>query len=162
MHASWKANWRLCSGLYLPLGSCCLNQQQLVASSLSFYLYMYICTLSKPQVTDMSQVAQFSYMYFTHKTSVALIHVPLSQVNIKEWGQVLQHLVDMSQNFAILGLHSGGIWMEPHWVSRLIDTKSPKYVSCISGHQGMPSHRTWAISHFCCVNKWNNELGYGN
>ena len=129
MHASWKANWRLCSGLYPPLGSCCLSQQQLVASSLSFYLYMYICTLSKPQVTDMSQVAQFSYMYFTHRTSVALIHVPLSQVNIKEWGQVLQHLVGMSQNFAILGLHSGGIWTEPHWVSRLIDTKSPKYVA---------------------------------
>ena len=161
MDASWKANWRLCSGLYLPLGSC-LSQQQLVASSLSFYLYMYICMLSKPQVTDMSQVAQFSYMYFTHKTSVALIHVLLSQVNIKEWGQVLQHLVDILQNFTILGLHSGGNmdgtplnfttdWhQEPKNVLvAFLDSRNA--ISQYLGHLAFLLHQ-----------QWNNELGYEN
>ena len=39
----------------------CHSAQQLVASSLSFYLsmYMYVSALSKPQVTKAPQVAQF-------------------------------------------------------------------------------------------------------
>ena len=47
-----------CTGIYQPSGSC-HSAQQLLASSLSFYLHMYICTLSKSQVSEVLHVAQF-------------------------------------------------------------------------------------------------------
>ena len=48
-----------CTSIYQPSGSC-RSAQQLLASSLSFYLRMYICTLSKSQVSEALHVAQFS------------------------------------------------------------------------------------------------------
>jgi len=66
-----KTNRQLCTGICRPSGSC-HSAQQLLASSLSFYLRMHICTLSKSQVSEAVHVANFrSYM-----TSFALI--PLS------------------------------------------------------------------------------------
>ena len=47
--ASRKTDWQLCTGIYRLSGSC-HSAQQLLASSLSFYLCMYICTLGKSLV----------------------------------------------------------------------------------------------------------------
>ena len=55
MSASRKVDRQLCMGTYLPSGA-----QQLVASSLSSYIRMYICMLSEPQVSEAPQVAQFT------------------------------------------------------------------------------------------------------
>ena len=55
MSASRKVDRQLCMGTYLPSGA-----QQLVASSLSSYVRMYICMLSEPQVSEAPQVAQFT------------------------------------------------------------------------------------------------------
>ena len=55
MSASRKVDHQLCMGTYLPSGA-----QQLVASSLSSYVRMYICTLCELQVSETPQVAQFT------------------------------------------------------------------------------------------------------
>ena len=48
MRASWKPNRQLCTDIYRPLGSC-HSAQQLQASTITFYIHNYICTVSKPQ-----------------------------------------------------------------------------------------------------------------
>ena len=49
---SRKTDRQLCAGIYWPSDS----PQQLLASSFSFYLHMYICTLSEPQVSEAPHV----------------------------------------------------------------------------------------------------------
>ena len=66
--ASRKVNPQLCAGL--PI--CPQIAAIVVASSLSFYLCMYICMLSEPHVSEVPQVAQFTLVYI------------VSQVNIKK------------------------------------------------------------------------------
>ena len=55
-HASRIADQQLCTGICWPSGSC-HSAQQLLASSLSFYQRMYICTLSKLQASEVPHVA---------------------------------------------------------------------------------------------------------
>ena len=61
--ASRKTDRQLCTGIYRPSGTC--SCQQLLASSLSFYLRMSICTptLCKPQVSEVPHVAQFPFVH---------------------------------------------------------------------------------------------------
>ena len=61
--ASRKTDRQLCTGIYRPSGTC--SCQQLLASSLSFYLHMSICTLTlcEPQVTEVPHVAQFPLVH---------------------------------------------------------------------------------------------------
>ena len=58
MRVSRKTDGQLCTDIYWPSGSC-HGPQQLLASSLSFYLCMYICTLSEPEVSEVPHVVQF-------------------------------------------------------------------------------------------------------
>ena len=58
MRASQKADQQLCTGTYLPSGSC-HGAQQLVALA-SMYVCMYICTVSKPQVSEVPQAARLT------------------------------------------------------------------------------------------------------
>ena len=50
MRETRKANQQLCTGTYQPSDSA----QQLLASSLSFYLRTYICTLSNSKACETS------------------------------------------------------------------------------------------------------------
>ena len=68
MCASRKADRQLCTGIYQPPGNC-QSAQQLLASSLSFYLCMYICTLSKSQVSEAPHVARFPLRIANTNTS---------------------------------------------------------------------------------------------
>ena len=68
--ASRKTDWQLCTGIYRLSGSC-HSAQQLLASSLSLYLRMYICTLSKSLVYESPHVAQFP---FCTRSSTSVSH----------------------------------------------------------------------------------------
>ena len=106
--ASSKANWQLCTGIYLPSGSCHSAQQPL-ASSLSFYLCMSTCTLA-------------SWKFLRCYTSQ--IFPPLCTQRQLQWSsetlksekQTLvassQHLLDMLWGLTILDLCSEGTWMD--------------------------------------------------
>ena len=72
----------------------CHNAEQLLASSLSFCLRMYICTLSKSKVSEVLHIAQFSRSY---PTSVTLLPLSHRRARSKLQCQTLQHLLDVLQ-----------------------------------------------------------------
>ena len=66
MRASWKADKQLCTGTNLPSVNC-YSAQQLVASSLSFYLS---CTLSESH--------KFLRYHKLHNYMMSVVVIPLS------------------------------------------------------------------------------------
>ena len=147
-----------------PSGSC-HSAQQLLASSLSFYLRMYICMLTKSQVSEAPHVAQLPLCNWCHYFWA-----------IEEWEA---NYVANSTVFAwhltrlaILDLCSEGAWTDTSlarhceectsvarlWGQNLrlhsipgyrIDTKSKKNVfTCTSGCQ----KRHLTMLAFCCAN----------
>ena len=59
---SQKADRQLRKGIYRHSGSC-HSAQQLIASSLSLYLRMYICTVSEPKVSEAPRTAQLPFVH---------------------------------------------------------------------------------------------------
>ena len=74
--ASRKADRQFRTCIYRPSGSC-HSAQQLLASSLSFYLCMHICTLTKSQVSE----ALHSY---TRDATISLAITPLLGQRLRE------------------------------------------------------------------------------
>ena len=130
----------------------------------SIYIIMYICTLSKSQVSQVLQIAQFPlrtrrWSHYYHRRAR----------NKLQW-QTLQHLLDVLRGLAILDLCSERTWtatsLPRHYEGRSlrnqletsaftgvpgcrIDTKSKKNVfTCTSGVRNAIS----LCLCFCCTN----------
>ena len=108
---------QFCTGTYLPSDSC-HSAQQLVASSLSFCLRMYICTLSESQAKFLRhhKLPQFT---IAHNASCTINTSESSQHQEREAnlsGKLYSiHLTSCETwRYTVLDLHSGGIWMEWH------------------------------------------------
>ena len=108
IRASRKTDWQLCTGIYRLSGSC-HSAQQLLASSVSLYLHMYICTLSKSLVYESPHVAQFPSLYLTAIPQWAIEQWEANFVaNSTAFAWRLARLAIL----AILGLCNEGTWTD--------------------------------------------------
>ena len=120
----------LCTSIHQPSGSC-HSAQQLLASSLSFYLRMYICTLSESQVYEALHVTQLPLR--TRR------HLPLSHRGAKsklQW-QTLQHLLDVLPGWR----YQNCVVTEHGRI--LVSHNTVKGIACETRSEPSPSRRPW-------------------
>ena len=101
-------------GIYRPSGSC-HSAQQLLASRLSFYLRMHICTLSKSQVSEAPHLAQFpnGERRCLSVDTLHLIVPPCLKKTNRLWKSQQEHAL-LSVYPSVWRLQSGhACWMSP-------------------------------------------------
>ena len=103
----------------------------------STYLCMYICTLSKLQVSE--ALHAHCTISPSYTTSVMLLPLSYGRARSKLYWQTLQHLLDILRGLTILDLCSEGTWKanSPH--------NTAKGVACETRSEPPPSPASLAV-----------------